>query len=179
MGTSNINDPRQWLAVDAPVQNKPGYRSAAALRAVVAQFDVEFNTRYRRTPYATFCNIFVTDVTKALNVEIPHWLRDTNVPLGKRELNANGTLEWLMIIGTHNGWREVNATEAERRADDGYPTIAIWKNPNMNKPGHIAILLPSDGQGIQIAQAGAKNFNHGSLAAGFGAVKPIRFFTCD
>lgn len=173
-----ITNPRQWEPVDAPLQNKPGERSAAALVEVVTQFDVEKNPRYRRTGTSTFCNIFSWDVTRALCCEIPHWVSDPTRKKGRRELNANDTLEWLLEKGPAAGWRELLKGDAGLRASAGFPTVVAWANPNPARSGHIAILLPSRGAEIRIAQAGARNVFDAPLDW-FGAVKPLRFFTHD
>ena len=167
----SLHNIRQWEPVVAPLQNKPGDRSAKALRAVVDQFDVKTNPRYARTDTSTFCNIFAWDVTRALHAEIPHWLDNP-----RRELNCNATLEWLESVGESAGWRAVDERTAAHRADLGEPCVAIWRNPNPRKSGHIAVLIPSGGKGVRIAQAGARNLVDVTLALGFGRVSPIRFF---
>jgi hypothetical protein len=52
----------------------------------------------------------------------------------------------------------------------------VFENPNPAKPGHIAILRPSDKSldtleidGPQEAQAGEHNFTNASIAKGFAA----------
>ena len=176
MAPHDLTNPRQWEPVDAPVTNPHGKRSPHVLRAVVAQFDVLHNPRYRRTSSATWCNIFSWDVTRALCAEIPHWIIDPTLPAGRRELTANGTLDWLELIGPDAGWREFDARDAAEAGKDGHPTVAIWRNPT-GRSGHIAVLLPGHGDEIRIAQAGARNLYDAPLRDGFGAVQPIRFFS--
>jgi len=69
---------------------------------------------------------------------------------------------------------------AQQFANLGYPTIAIWKNPDGGSSGHVAMIRPEDnGKGTvehgvfrpRSAQAGARNYNSGPLA--FGA-RPIK-----
>lgn len=169
----------RWKPVDAPVTNGPGERSAPWLRAVLAQFDVEGNPRYTSEPGVTWCNIFAWDASRALGCEIPHWISDSGVEGGKQELNVNRTLSWLIHVGHEEGWLEVDAIAAAVRASDGYPTVAVWANPNPRQHGHIAFLLPPRGSQMQTAQAGSTNFYDRPLRAGFGALMPIRFFTHD
>lgn len=174
--TTNLREPRQYIPVDAPVRNDASARSPDTLRAVAAQFDVESNPRYQRTATSTFCNIAVWDMTRALGAEVPHWIEDKTVVKGWRELNVNATLEWMEIAGGASGWNEVDGAEAARRADAGFPTIVMWKNPGGH--GHIALCLPSKGNGIRIAQAGAHNYFDVPLVSGFPPrCSPLRYFT--
>jgi hypothetical protein len=167
----SLTDTRRWKPVCAPITNSPGMRSPEALRAVVAQFDVEVNPRYARTDSTTWCNIFAWDVTTALGCEIPHWDLDH-----ENEYNVNATLKWLETEGYFSGWQEIDAKGALEQSTLGCPVVAVWKNPNPVKHGHIAVLLPPRDGEIRIAQAGAKNLFDVRLADGFGAVQPIRFF---
>lgn len=167
-----VPDARQWVAVDAPLRSVPGDRSPYDLRRLLAQFDVERSARYQPTGSATFCNIYVWDATRALGCEIPHWLENP-----KRELNANAVCDWLEFVGPKAGWQRVAAQEAADRASAGYPVVAAWKNPGIGS-GHVAMLLPSDGGELRIAQAGRKNLFDAPIANGFGRHRP-RFYVHD
>lgn len=156
-----------------------GQRSADALNTVIDQYYVATNSRYARTSSATYCNIFSWDVTRALGAEIPHWLKNnkpaSSTTSGAYELNVNATYNWLRDYGASYGWTKITAKEAQARANAGYPTIAIWKNPSGGS-GHIAIVRPegngysySASKGPVIAQAGASNFNYGNVSTGFGS----------
>ena len=62
-------------------------------------------------------------------------------------------------------------------ANTGRPVVASWRNPG--GIGHIAMVRPSAGE-MQIAQAGARNFNEGGLRRGFGnAAGATEFFVND
>jgi hypothetical protein len=169
-----------WMPVDAPVRSTPSARSRARLLDVVAQFDVEMTARYRPVPTpqgpTTWCNIFVWDATRALGAEIPHCVDEAgcSVPVGQgRELTANRTLRWLEAHGATAGWRESDAAGAVRAAQGGLPAVAIWHNPF--GPGHVALVVPCDAEGVHVAQAGAVCFSSRPLAHGFGE-RPARFF---
>jgi hypothetical protein len=61
--------------------------------------------------------------------------------------------------------------EAQALANEGHPVIASFKNPARRpdgryRSGHVAIIRPGEmtSQGPAVAQAGAKNFNHGRWA---------------
>lgn len=172
-----------------PHTNAPGQRSAQALNKVLDQFQVESNIRYRRTQSATYCNIFAWDCTRALGCEIPHWLLN-NAPAssatsGAYEINTNATYNWLNAYGRQYGWYTVSAATAQQRANSGYPTVAIWKNPT-GESGHIAMVRPegngyaySASRGPVIAQAGASNYNYATISLGFGTSRmpAIQYWT--
>ncbi len=179
---SGTTDTRAWLPVDAPRTNQPGDRSVANYNAVLDQFSVGNNPRYARRNGNTYCNIFVWDATKAMGAEIPHWVDQQGRPAevgarGAWEMDANATHRWLENQGRSQGWRKVSAAEAQRMANTGRPVVASWLNPG--GIGHIAMVRPGEGA-MQIAQAGARNFNEGSLSRGFGnAARATEFFVHD
>lgn len=164
--------------------NSTGNRSKEAYNLIIDQFNVESNTRYKRTATQTFCNIFSWDVTSAMNAEIPHWLLNKKYPStfnNGSEIGANATLDWLKDYGAIYGWRKVNAEQAQRRANSGYPTVVVGS-------GHIAIVRPegngydnNDKRGPVIAQAGGKNFNYGNVSTGWSSSKMtnLSYFTHD
>lgn len=173
-----------------------GQRSAAAYNTVIDQYFVETNSRYARTSTSTYCNIFASDVMLAMGLEgdYSHWLKN-NAPSnsntkGAYELNANATYNWINKYGSKYGWTKVSAEEAQERANAGYPTIGIWKNPT-GKSGHVVVIRPEgtapDGKtytysatkGPVIAQAGASNFNYGNISKGFSKDKmpAIQYWT--
>jgi len=110
---------------------------------------------------------------------------------GQRDL-ANAQFLWLEGPGAAAGWRPVDAETAQGFANQGFFVLAVFENPNPAKPGHIAILRPSEKSlgalqtdGPEEAQAGEHNFTATSIAHGFaghrGAWRPggtgaIRFF---
>ena len=169
------------------VSNKEGNRSAANYNAVIDQYAVTSNSRYQRTSTATWCNIFAWDVTRALGCEIPHWTKN-NAPVvsftsGAGEMTANRTYNWLRDYGSTYGWKKVSDAEAQRRANAGYPTVAVWYN-STGKSGHIAIVRPegsgftySSSRGPVIAQAGASNYNYTNVRTGFGRTSGVVYYT--
>src|SRR5262249_34542604 len=87
---------RQWIPLDAPTQNQPRERSVESYQAVIEQFGVETNPRYRPHDGLTFCNIFVSDVTRAMHAPIPHRVNANGDPDdGGRELNVAGMVAWV------------------------------------------------------------------------------------
>lgn len=170
-----------WWHVVAPLTSGSALRSAALLNKIVDQFNVDTAVRYQRSPGpgGTKCNIFLNDVTRALGCEIAQMEHRAATII---ELNANDQIDWLTSWrGANTGWREVGAIDARTRADLGYPTAVVWKNPG--GIGHVALAVPAPAGAIVdanvwIAQAGGRNFRLMQVQSGFGANK-VRYFTHD
>lgn len=169
---------RQWRSISAPVINAADDRSPEKYLAVVRQFNVETSNRYRPRDKKTFCNIFVSDVTRAMCAEIPHWVTDADTPSSAghddaRELSANATIDIL----NHGAWGyfACTASEAREYANQGRPTVAVWFNPLGH--GHIAMVVPSDGD-MLVAQAGLVCSSGTTMAAAFGAkrINSVQYF---
>lgn len=148
-------------------------RSPEALERIVAQFRVRTAERYKVRDIDkngrkdTFCNIFVSDVTRALEAEIPH-----NVGGIWQDVRRNA--KWLRDDESHN-WGSCTAEQAQAAADAGRPAVVVW-DPSY-ATGHIALVVPSHGSpGVWIAQAGASNFERAPLSRGFGNAKPLEYF---
>ncbi|HZU88226.1 MAG TPA: hypothetical protein VE993_03115 [Stellaceae bacterium] len=135
----------------------------------------------------THCSAFVAAIAERLGVYI---LRPPQHP---QELLANAQMRWLVDRGAAAGWRPVaTAVLAQSLANRGFLVVAAFINPNPHKPGHIAILRPSekslaalDRDGPDETQAGATNDLSVPLRIGFrhhpGAWPPggsdaVRFF---
>lgn len=167
-----------------------GMRSASNYNMIIDQFNVEKNPRYKRTASATYCNIFVADVIgKGMNVPFSHWIGSNGSPLtysvakktkGAYECNVKSHLNWMKTYGSKYGWRKVSASEAQKRANMGYPTIV------MNNSGtHIAVVRPETSKfkytknNPVIAQAGAYNVNYGKVGTYFGTTSNLSYWTHD
>lgn len=117
----------------------------------------------------THCSAFVASVAKQLGVYI---LRPPEHP---QILLANAQYEWLSDAGAEKGWQAVNSAEqAQHLANRGMLVVATYRNHRDDKPGHIAIVRPSnksiakiDDEGPQITQAGGTNYLSTSLRHGF------------
>jgi len=161
-----------WQAITIPAAKLPP--SPEKLRAVVNTLDVENAPRYQRTAYATYCNIFVTDVFKAMGFPPTHWVDAHDgrpVAQGKgRELNANGIIRWMKEFGPAQGWVDADRKTAVDAAGRGHLVMVGWDSKSA-KPGHVAIMLPEG----TIAQAGSTNFVGKTIREGFGNL-PVEFF---
>ncbi len=162
-----------WLVANAPLTNHIGERSAQTYRAVLDQFNVEGNERYKVNKNGigdTYCNIYVWDASRAMGAEIPHYVDAAGVPretggAGIKELDANAVNDWLNTHGATYGWRKATPEEAQAYANQGMPAVTSWKNPSGH--GHLQMVSPSENggydaqKGVAIAQAGRQLINYG------------------
>ena len=163
-----------------PLVNTAASRSAAVLEQVINQFAVGHNPRFLPGGGFTYCNIFVWDVTRALDCPIPHWITAAGAiaaPFapGAFEININGGYDWMAKYGVAaHGWRRIDAATAQQYANAGKIAVALWKNPSGGH-GHTAMVRPGTltARGPATAQAGSTNFNEGHLADGFGSLRPL------
>lgn len=167
-----------WKPVNPSLTNTAGNRSASNYRAVINQFQVETNGRYKVNKMGnndTYCNIFVWDVTRAMGAEIPHYIdAQTKQPrsypdtAGTTCMTANTMADWLATTGSDYGWKRVSAEEAQYYANQGHPAVTVWKNPHGH--GHVQVVCPSgDGtynaqKGVTIAQAGRHLYNYAYIS---------------
>ena len=105
-------------------------------------------------------------------------------------LLANAQFDWLPEKGREAGWSGVSdGVAAQDLANRGNLVVAIYKNHDPKKSGHIAIVRPGSKTASQIAeegpdviQAGGHNYNRTSLKRGFAnhpaafAQNEIRFY---
>lgn len=157
-----------WEAITVPSEGK-------GLEAILADLDVEGAPRYKAKDGKTFCNIFVTDVVKAMGVRGPrHWhLSDGGeAKMGQGiEMSANRMHAWFRKHGAVYGWWEVDQGTAEAAAERGHLVVCSWPSDGRREPGHVAILLGED----RITQAGKNNYESCSIKAGFGN-RPVSFW---
>lgn len=124
-----------WKAIKPPVQSREGQRSAQLYEQVINQFAVGHNPRYAPDgPEKPRAHIFVWDVTRAMNAEIPHMV-------GARELTLAQTLDWLRYEGSTRGWVRVMPETAIDAANEGKPVIATPKQ-GVSKVALMAIVRP-------------------------------------
>jgi hypothetical protein len=136
----------------------------------------------------THCSAFVASMAKRMGIYV---LRP---PDHSAMLLANAQMGWLgSVAAAGAGWRPLpDAAAAQGRANRGDLVLAAFENPDPDKPGHIAIVRPSDidaatlnEHGPLVTQAGGHNALSTPLARGFrnhpGAWLPggggsVRFF---
>lgn len=158
----------------APIQNRPGERSADAYLAVILQFDVANSYPCRYTPSCggttdTRCNIFASDVMNAMGVPLPtkgdlgvgHGSAKTTDPM---PANASDTHAWLET--QQDGWRKIDPNNPDDW-EKLMAHVAAGKPALASHPEHIAVIRPDQPGslgvgnvgGLHIAQAGAYNSN--------------------
>jgi len=118
----------------------------------------------------THCSQFAAAVCDRLGIYLLHPPEHSSVLL------ANAQFDWLPgDKGTKNGWSPVpDAITAQDMANEGRIVVAVYKNHDPAKSGHIAIIRPCDKpssqiieEGPQVTQAGGTNYNSGTLKQGF------------
>jgi len=141
-------------------------RSAAIYTKAITDLKVESATKYAKNGSTTYCNIFAQDVMKSSTI-------DTPLP--------TGTCATMLSALTGNKtapWYSVTATDAQDRANLGYPTVAITSD-------HIAVVRPNGGKAVtaakdvQIAQAGNTNYENTTLnwAWTSTAIPNVKFYS--
>jgi len=133
----------------------------------------------------THCSQFAASACDRLGIYLLH------PPDHKSNLLANAQYDWLASdAGKEKGWSPVaDGASAQDFANKGHIVVAVCKNPDPKKSGHIAIIRPGQrtpaelaAEGPAIIQAGGHNYNYGTLKRGFanhpGAFDngEIRFF---
>jgi peptidoglycan hydrolase-like protein with peptidoglycan-binding domain len=141
----STTDLRTWMPVDAPVRGTSGKRSREGYDATLQQFAVEVNPRYVPRDGNTSAHIFVSDATRALGVEIPHWVDENGRAsgIGKgRELASSDLNHWLNCHGGRHGWHRVSIQDAQRLANEGGPVLASALLPDGG--GDVAMVRPGE-----------------------------------
>ena len=167
---------------EPPLTNTAENRHVDTYAEVIDQFAVGHNPRHLARDGFTFCNIFVWDITRAMNAEVPHWIDPTGeiaVPFsnGAKEMTINAGVDWLRNHGGDHGWASATEEQAQDTANQGRLSVVVWKNPTGGH-GHTAVIRPGiiTGEGPLIAQAGGRNFNAGRLKQGFGTRQSLQFY---
>jgi hypothetical protein len=115
------------------------------------------------------CSAFVAAAAKRLGIYI---LRP---PQHSQELLANAQYDWLESASAYVGWQKIDGPQAaQAAANHGEFVVAAYRNHFDDKPGHIAIVRPSEkddaaiaSEGPQITQAGGQNYQDTSVRIGF------------
>ena len=118
----------------------------------------------------THCSAFAAEACRRLGIYLLHPPEHSTVLL------ANAQYDWLFQSGKEQGWIRVpDGLQAQHLANQGSLVVAVFKESDPKRPGHIAIIRPStksreqiDAEGPQVTQAGGHNTRSTSLKHGFG-----------
>lgn len=159
-----------WKAVNAPMTSKPGRRTAIVYQNVIEQFAAGYNQRYVvEDPKQSKTHIFVWDVTRAMNCEVPHFA-------GGREMTLGQMVDWLRYEGPTRGWKKANAQQAAEAADRGEAVLAV---PQDGKQRAIAVVRPGglDDSGYPRVAAAVDEVGNDMAAPEALKTKLIAYFT--
>ena len=117
----------------------------------------------------THCSQFAAAACEKLGVYLLHPPEHGSVLL------ANAQFDWLAGKGGELGWVPVaDGVAAQDRANKGLVVVAVYKNSDPKKSGHIAIVRPGARTPVEIAesgpniiQAGGHNYECATLKQGF------------
>lgn len=138
-------DKDSWRAVIAPVQSREGQRSRQVYEQVLLQFAVASNPRYEAEASGkTRGHLFVSDVSRAMGCEVPHFL-------GVKELNLAQTMDWIRHQGPMRGWVRTPEAEVLARVNAGHLVLAM---PRDIRSLGLAVVVP--GSDIKLCGAGAQ-----------------------
>jgi hypothetical protein len=159
-----------FKAVQAPVQSREGRRAKNLYEQVIFQFAVGANPRYAPDgPGRGRAHIYVWDVSRAMNCEVPHFI-------GIKELSLAQTVDWLRHEGPGRGWTRANSEDAAALAGKGQLVIAMPKEIRLKQMA-IVIPAPPDPDGRpRLAGAAVKIGGNLSVYEGLG-VYAAEYFT--
>ncbi len=130
-----VTDRDLWKAINAPVQSREGRRSPDVYRMVIDQFAVGHNPRYEPdAPDRPRAHIFVWDVTRAMNAEVPHFV-------GAKELSLGQTCDWIRHEGPMRGWHRTDAMGAVEAANQGLCVLVLPREIRLKL---VAVVRPGE-----------------------------------
>ena len=117
----------------------------------------------------THCSQFAAAAADKLGIYLLH------PPEHGSQLLANAQFDWLAGAGRKKGWEPVtDGAAAQDQANKGKLVVAVYKNHDPKKSGHIAIVRPGArtpeeiaAAGPDVIQAGGHNYVCASLKQGF------------
>lgn len=197
-----ITDPAvqsAWLQVEAPIQNVPGRRHLLYYLGAIDQFDVEKKYACRYQPYpANGCAagsgpedarsaVFAGDVMRSLGAPLPT-RGELGLGVSGHEADDPTTADaaslnvWL--LAGNGGWTRIDPA-LQSDLDALLAHVRAGKPALASRSDHIAVIRPDQFMQaltpdliceLRIAQAGEKNNNNTSLAAGFGSVDGVQIY---
>lgn len=143
-----------WRALAAPVQSRMKRRSARVLWTLIDQFAVGNNPRYQVSNPAAEpkAHVFVWDVSKAMDCEIPH-------NRGGREMTLAQTVDWVRYECEFRGWKRSDPASALAAADRGEMVLVIAKDSRARSIGVVRPGGAGDDGKARVASAGRPKGN--------------------
>jgi hypothetical protein len=163
----------------------------AGILAVIDWADVgdHSHVRWQPTGATTFCNVYTYDICNIAGIYLPRvwWTHDALVKLqagqsvdvkyGQTvdEIRANQIYNWLRDFGAGFGWQRVfDPDPLQTQVNSGMVGIICAQRVDINRPGHIQIVAPENGNntakrvGGKVTQplqsnAGTTTFTYGIL----------------
>jgi hypothetical protein len=143
------------------------------LENILGYLDVETSARYQRTATNTFCNIYACDYCYLAGAYLPRvwWTPQalatptTQVKYGQTvaELNANSLYIWLRDFGPAFGWSRATSTEPlQNAANSGQVSVICAQRQQLDKSGHIALVVPASSITAVPLQSQAGRINYSS-----------------
>ena len=138
---------------------------------------VETSARYKRTPNATWCNVYLHDFMRVLGLYVPRtWWLQTDIhakgdfvkPTYAKnviDINANRITEWAGVFAPKFGWKLVSDKEMKNLPEGYIGAILARNNAGI---GHVSVVVGKDW--LQ-SQAGAKNHAYFTNKNWFRAAK--------
>ena len=123
-----------------------------------------------KSTHSTHCSAFAASFSKKVGVYLLH------PPEHGQNLLANAQFDWLQTDdAAKDGWQRVaTGLEAQNLANKGYLVVTAIKNPDVTRPGHVAVLRPAvksldllQDEGPQVTQSGRTNHYSIPLIKGF------------
>jgi hypothetical protein len=154
---------RSSLAVPLAFENAPGRRSPEAYAAAMDQFAVGRNPRYAPDGTASRAHFFVWDVSRALGVEIPHFVRG-------QEQSLALTCLWMRESSSAQGWVRVDLARGAEHASSGGPCVVTTRDPRLSMLGLVRPVGDALGKPL-IAAAGRRRGNALTLVEALGVTQ--------
>lgn len=178
--------------------------SVAGIAAIIDWMNPGSSAHRRWWPNGstTYCNVYAHDVAMTAGCYLPRvwWTSSAIARLAQgqtvpvtygttvNEMRANMIFDWLEEYGTDFGWlREPDPHALQMAVNPGRLGIICAQRTDMNRPGHIQIVAPEQGdkaakrvngrvtQPLQ-SNAGSRNFTWGQLGSTWRASASFREF---
>lgn len=135
----------------------------ANYKSVIDDLDVENTSKYQPSGNNTYCNIFAQDVCSDYGMPLPNGTCATML----NALKGNNTPHWY----------SVNYSDAQSRANQGYPTIGITSD-------HVVVIYPHGNtptsvSDLYMSMSGYQCFNDTKITYAWtkAALSNVRFYS--